>query len=198
MAIGQHMLFNIMGTKIPPIVTVIPGVPGLFFIYAVMQRGKKQAQSWIKEKLGMDDRVTRSEVILVDRFASTDAILLPIFERFGAKTTSQVEKLLYLQARLGIKLKTLDSIQNNDGMRNAVETEISKMQTEMDEIRHAIGTYAMLFVRGLFTDEMASVWEQMQSKIDERSAATNGQKGGGLWSSLEERTKSSAKDGRLE
>ena len=70
-----------------------------------------------------------------------------------------------------------------------VEAELHEMRTEMEDIRSAIGTYAMLFVRGLFTDEMASVWDQMQVKIQERSAATGGQKGGGLWSSLEERVK---------
>jgi len=47
-----------------------------------------------------------------------------------------------------------------------------------------------LFVRGLFTEEMVSVWERMQAKIQERSAETGGQKGGGLWSSLDDRIKS--------
>jgi hypothetical protein len=44
-----------------------------------------------------------------------------------------------------------------------------------------------LFVRGIYTEDVISVWDQMQAKIQERSAETNGQKGGGLWSSLDNR-----------
>ena len=89
---------------------------------------------------------------------------------------------------------------SDDTIYKAVEAKINEMRTEMKKIQNEIGPYAMLFVRGLFTDEMASVWEQIQSKIDERSAAIGGQsqKGGGLWSSLEERLNSSGADGRLE
>jgi hypothetical protein len=63
------------------------------------------------------------------------------------------------------------------------------MRAQMEKVQRGIGVYAMLFVRGLFTDEMISVWNRIQAKIRERSAATGGQKGGGLWSSLEERVK---------
>ncbi len=200
LAIGQHMLFNnLIGREgFHPVIFFLPVLPGILFIYYVMQRGKKQAQGWIKEKLGMDNRVTRGEVGLVDRLATPEDPLYPVVERFGVETTSQVEKLLYLQARIGIKSKALDGLRGNDTIYKAVEAEINEMRTEMKRIQSEIGSYAMLFVRGLFTDEMASVWEQMQSKIEERSAATGGQKGGGLWSSLEERLKSSTADGKLE
>jgi hypothetical protein len=72
------------------------------------------------------------------------------------------------------------------------------MQTEMDEARRNIGTYPMLFVRGLFTEEMVSVWEQVQAKVRERSVLNGGQKGGGLWSALEERIKAPPEPERLE
>lgn len=193
LAIGQHLSFNIMIMIVRErelFLSIISGFLGAIFIVFIMQHGRKQARRWIIQKLGMGDRVTRSEVNAVDRLDSAGEPLRPVFERFGAETAGQVEKLLYLQARLGIKRKTLDSFRDNAMMRNAVEAEIRAMRTEMDEIRRDIGTYAMLFVRGLFTDEMASVWDRMQVKIRERSAASGGQKGGGLWSSLEERVKS--------
>ena len=199
LAIGQHMVFNNLTrmNQFYPAATFIPGAPGLFFIYLVMQRGKKQAQGWIKQKLGMDDRVTPGEVAAIDRLASTDEVLFPILERFGAETASQVEKLLYLEARLGIKRKALESIQNNRTMHLAMEVEMHRIRAEIEETRHAIGTYPMLFVRGLFTEEMVSVWDQMQAKIQERSAAKGVQKGGGLWSSLEERVKQSKEKERF-
>jgi RsiW-degrading membrane proteinase PrsW (M82 family) len=190
LAIGQHMFFNNMisnGTFL--IVAIGAGFLGAGFIYYAMQRGRRQAQGWIKEKLGMDDRVTDGETRIVNRIEDLDQILLPVANRFGAEKASQVEKLLFLQARLGIKRKTLDSFQNNEKMLQAIKAEMSVMRAQMDEARRDIGTYAMLFVRGTFTEEILSVWDQMQTKIEERSAATGGQKGGGLWSSLDDRVK---------
>lgn len=190
LAIGQHMLFNNMissGTYL--IIAIGAGLLGGGFISLAMQRGKHQAQGWIKEKLGMTDRVTDGEARVVNRLEDLDQILLPVVERFGAETASQVEKLLFLQARLGIKRKTLDSFQDNKKMLQAVQTEMSEMRARMEEARRAIGTYAMMFVRGTFTEEIISVWDQVQAKIQERSAATGGQKGGGLWSSLDNRVK---------
>jgi RsiW-degrading membrane proteinase PrsW (M82 family) len=200
LAIGQHMLFNnlIGREEIHPVVFFLPVLPGILFIFYIMQHGKRQAQGWIKEKLGMDNRVTRGEVALIDRLAAPDDPLYPVVERFGIGTASKVEKLLYLQAHIGIKSKALDGLRGNDTIYKAVEAEINEMRTKMKKIQNEIGVYPMLFIRGLFTAEMASVWEQMQSKIDERSAATGRQKGGGLWSSLEERIKSSKADERLE
>jgi hypothetical protein len=152
-----------------------------------MQHSKDQARNWVKEKLGMHDRITRGEIAVIDRLPDPDDVLLPVSERFGAETASRVEKLLYLQARIGIKRKSLDSFQTNDRMRRSVEAQIREMREDMEKVRKSIGAYPMLFVRGLFTEEMLSVWDQMQAKVQERSAATGGQKGGGLWSSLEER-----------
>lgn len=197
LAIVQHMLYNNMiymintsDNRIPPGVIFIPGLLGIFFIIYIMQRGKKQAQAWIKEKLGMEKRVTRSEIAAVDRLADTDVMLLPIVERFGAEKAEQVEKLLYLQARIGIKRKALDGFRENDTARKELESRINKMRADMKKIQREIGIYVMLFVRGLFTEEMVSVWERLQAKIRERTAASGGQKGGGLWASLEERVKS--------
>jgi RsiW-degrading membrane proteinase PrsW (M82 family) len=199
LAIGQHMFFNIMTVHAAsPLIAIGIGILGAVIIYLVMQRGKKQAQNWIKQKLGVADRVTPGEVVAVDRLPSMDDLLLPVLERFGPETASKVEKLLYLQARLGIKRKTLESFQQDAMMLNAVETEIREMQTEMDEARRDIGAYAMLFVRGLFTEEMVSIWEQVQAKVREQSALNGGQKGGGLWSSLDERLKAPTEPERLE
>lgn len=188
LAIGQHMLFNNMisrGTYL--IVAVGAGLLGAAFIFYAMRRGVRTARNWIKEKLGMADRVTRGEAALVDRLESADEILAPITDRFGPEMASNVERLLFLQARLGIKRKTLDSFHQNEHMHRAVEAEMANMRSQMEAYRRAIGAYVMLFVRGAYTEEVISVWDQMHHKIKERSAATSGQKGGGLWSTLDDR-----------
>ena len=191
LAIGLHMFYNYLvhQGKASLLGAFGIGILGAMFVYFVMQRGKRQAQDWIRQQLGMRDGVTSGEVALVNRLPSTDDLLQPVFERFGFEKTRQVEKLLYLQARLGIKRKFLDSIPKNDPLHAALEIDLREMQSEMLAAERRIGTYTMLFIRGLYTDEMVSVWERMQAKIRERSALNGGQKGGGLWSSLEERLK---------
>ena len=196
LAIGQHMFFNNMisnGTYL--IVAIGAGALGAGFIYFAIRRGRKQAQGWIKEKLGMADRVTSGEVRVVNRLEDLDQVLQPVADRFGNDVADKVEKLLFLQARLGIKRKTLDSFQNDPKMLKAVQAEMDEMRAQMEEARRGIGTYAMMFVRGIFTEEMLSVWNQMQNKIQEQSAATGGQKGGGLWSSLDHRVQQSSNPG---
>jgi RsiW-degrading membrane proteinase PrsW (M82 family) len=189
LAISLHTIYNwISHDKISLYYAIGTGVLGFAFIYFAMQLGKKQAQGWIRQKLGMLDGVTNGEVALVNRLDSNQDIFFPIFERFGVEKARQVEKLTYLQARLGIKRKALDSFQNSS-MRKALEAEIRGMQKEVRTEQRAIGTYAMLFVRGLFSEEMVSVWERMQAKIRERSAEKNIQKGPNVWSSLDERVK---------
>lgn len=190
LAMGQHWAYNnIIGRNWPQIITYLPGVPGLYLVIFFMQRGKDQAREWIRANLGMADRVTRGEVAVIDRLAGPGEVLLPVKERFGDATAGQMEKLLYLQARLGIKRKALDSLPETSINRAGLEVEVDEMRADMQKIERKIGAYVMLFVRGLFTDEMISVWDRIQVKIQEQSAAKGGQKGGGLWTSLDERLK---------
>jgi RsiW-degrading membrane proteinase PrsW (M82 family) len=190
LAIGQHMIFNNMitnGTFL--IVAIGAGLLGAIFIYVAMRRGRKQAQSWIKEKLGMEDGVTSGEAAFVNRLDNLDEILKPIADRFGAEKATLVEEFLFIQARLGIKRKSLDSL--DEKLSRSVEAEMVGMRADMDSIRREVGTYVMIFVRGTYTEDVISVWNQIQAKIQARSDANNGQKGGGLWTSLDNRVEQS-------
>jgi protease PrsW len=190
LAISQHMVYNkVIQDSDSSLSAIGIGLLGAAFVVLSIQHGKKQAQNWIKQKLGIDDGVTRHEVVAVDRLASSDVILFPILERFGPEKATQVEKLLYLEARLGLKRNALDSVRDNSDLHRALEAEVRAMRKKIKATHRAIGAYTMLFVRGLFTSEMISVWDRMQAKVRERSASTGGQKGGGLWTSLEERLK---------
>jgi RsiW-degrading membrane proteinase PrsW (M82 family) len=191
LAIGWHMLFNNMvsrGTYL--FVAIGAGLTGALFIYFSIRRGNKQAEQWIKDRLGMQDRVTSGEAAMVNRLKNLEEILLPVVDRFGPDTASRVEEFLFIQARIGIKRKTTDDL--DEKLRRAVEAEIEKMKAEMDEIRRELGTYVMLFVRGAYPEEVVSVWNQMQDKVMASSAASGGQKGGGLWSSLDNRVRSAS------
>jgi len=191
LAIGWHMLFNNMvsrGTFLS--VAIGAGLTGALFIYLSIRRGLKQAEQWIRDRLGMEDRVTSGEAAMVNRIKELDEILLPVVDRFGPETASRVEEFLFIQARIGIKRKTTDDL--DEKLRRAVEAEIEKMREEMDGIRRELGTYVMLFVRGAYPEDVINVWGQMQAKIEASAAASGGQKGGGLWSSLDDRLQSAS------
>jgi RsiW-degrading membrane proteinase PrsW (M82 family) len=189
LAIGLHMFYNVTissgGTSLASAFGI--GILGAVFVYLAMQQGKLQARAWIRQKLGMFDGVTPGEVAMVDRLPTMSDLLHPVFERFGCDKARQMEKLLYLQARLGIKRNFVDSIPKNDPSRSTAEKDLRTMRTEMRAAQRAVGAYTMLFVRGLYTGELISVWDQMQAKILAGAKEKGGQKGGGLWSSLEER-----------
>jgi RsiW-degrading membrane proteinase PrsW (M82 family) len=194
LAISLHMVYNnaINSGRAPLTSAFGIGILAAFFVYFAMQAGKAQARAWIRQQLGMRDGVTPGEVAMVNRLPTMDDLLQPVFDRFGSEKTRQVEKLLYIQARLGIKRNFLESTPQNDPSSNTVEQEMRAMRTEMKAAQRAVGAYAMLFVRRLYTDEVISVWEQIQSKILAQSAQKSGQKGGGVWSSLEDRLKTPA------
>jgi len=188
LAIGWHMLFNnMLKMGIDLGVAIGAGFTGAIFIYFSIRRGVKQAEQWIRDRLGMEDRVTSGEAAMVNRLKNLDEVLQPVVERFGPETASRVEEFLFIQARIGIKRKTTDDL--DEKLRRAVNAEIEKLKVEMDAIRRELGAYVMLFVRGAYPEEVISVWSRMHDKVLASSAASGGQKGGGLWSSLDDRLK---------
>lgn len=186
LAIGLHMGFNLMVSSGAHLAIAIGiGLLGATYIYYSISRGLLQAQRWIQERLGMVDRVTEGEAVIVNRIQNLDEILLPVYERFGPAKTEQVQKFLRIQARLGIMRKTLENL--DERSRCAVEAEMDVMRAEVDEIRCALGAYVMMFVRGAYSEDTISIWDQLQARVETQSDATAGQKGGGLWSSLNNR-----------
>ena len=126
---------------------------------------------------------------LLRAFATKLFVLLVIFVT--------VPIIVYDQLRAADEDKKL-LLMESAHQQGRMVAEIREMQADMEKVRKSVGVYPMLFVRGLFTEEMLSVWDRMQTKVQERSVATGGQKGGGLWSSLEERVQSPLKNGRVD
>ena len=91
-----------------------------------------------------------------------DEVLTPLADQFGEEKAIHIEKLLKLQARLGILRKSLDKLQDEDLLR-VTPNDITEVRTEMDEARSAIGSYAMLFLRGVFPEDDSPLWGQLES-----------------------------------
>jgi RsiW-degrading membrane proteinase PrsW (M82 family) len=160
------------------------GILGFGLIIFFIQRGTKEAQIWIKESLGMADRVTAGEVKAVDKIRDMGMVLTPLAEIFGEEKTRQIEKLLLKQARLGILRKNLEKLQDEKLIQNT-ETEIETLRGEMDEARIEIGQYAMMTLRGIFPEEDNLLWEQLENIINQRIAEAPGPQKGGLWDKLD-------------
>lgn len=184
-----HMVFNTMvsaGTYI--IVAVLFGAVGMSLIWFVIRRGMDTQKQWVGEKLGVEDRVTKSETRAVTGIDKVvQELLKPFEERFGSEKVPAVRDLLSKQAEIGIKRKLLDSTPSPI-KRKEVEDIIQKLVHEMEELRRLIGVYPMMFVRTVYLDQDKKVWDTLNARV---AASSTGQKGGGVWDRVNERVKQS-------
>ena len=170
LAIALHMGYNNLVTRVTSgwllvyAVTVGAGAAGL--IALMIRRGMKEEQSWIRETLGVTDRVERQEVAAVEDIAKVDRVLKRLSATFGPASAGKIEKLLYTQARLGILRKTVEKI-TDEKMRFGIQDEIEQLHAEMERARHEIGSYAMAYLRYTHLEEMFSVYDLLGSRIQE-------------------------------
>jgi tRNA U34 5-carboxymethylaminomethyl modifying GTPase MnmE/TrmE len=150
----------------------------------MIKRGLKDEQAWIKETLGINDRVERQEVAAVQNIAKVDDVLKRLAQTFGSETASRIEKLLLVQARLGIQRKAAEKMADAK-MRAGIQAEIEKLHKEMEVARHEIGSYAMVYLRYTHLDEMFSVYAILGAKIQELAAQPRGP-GMGVFDRLKE------------
>jgi hypothetical protein len=184
-----HVIFNTVsnipniGTLIVIITITLIGVVSYGLIFDQIRRGLRDNKAAIEEKLGMADRVTSGETKAVLSLETIDEILGPLAEQFGPKKAEHIEKLLKKQARLGILRKNQDKMQD-PAMLETNRREMESVRVDMEELRKAIGSYPMLFLRGVFPEDDSPLWGQLENVIADRIAASTGPQVGGLWDQL--------------
>jgi RsiW-degrading membrane proteinase PrsW (M82 family) len=187
-AILFHLGFNNLVTRLNSALLLLyaaaVGFSGTLFIVALIKRGLKDEQRWIKEKLGMADRVTASEAAIVNRWKDAKDILGPLKLRFGTQKTAQIEIFLLAQARLGILRKSLDKIPD-EKTRASVRKEMARVRQEMNQARKDVGTYCMIYVRDIFPENNNVLWGQLETAMETNQPTSPG---GGMWASLEKQT----------
>jgi len=188
LAMVIHVGFNIIVDDDVSLLTAfILGIVSVLFIIVIIQQGLKIQQAWIGEMLGMIDRVTPSEAIAVQRIRSLDDILSPVTRQFGTDKASKAQSLVLMQAKIGIKRKILETIQD-ERTCHEFEAEIQRITTDMNKLRKSIGPYCMLFIRTVYLENETKVWELINERL---AAAGAGQAGGGLWTRLDDRLRES-------
>ena len=162
---------------------ILLGIFGFGLIAFFIKRGTNEAQTWIRESLGMGDGVTTGEARAVDQIKEMDTLLGPLAQVYGEDKAHQIEKLLQMQARLGILRNNLDKLQDDKLIQNTKE-EIATVRQQMDEARRAIGNYEMMTLRLIFPEEDTSMWSQLENILDQKIATAPGPQVGGLWDKL--------------
>ncbi len=173
LAILFHMGYNNLVTRLTSgwllAYAVILGGGAAGLIAWMIRRGLREEQGWIQEKLGATDRVGPQEVAAVQNIARVDEVLKRLAATFGSGAAAKIEKLLYTQARLGILRKTAEKM-SDQKMRLGIQDEIGQLQQEMEQARHAIGSYAMVYLRYTHLEEMFSVYALLETRILDQAA----------------------------
>jgi hypothetical protein len=183
-----HVIFNVISnaeftnTLILIITISVIGLISFGIIVLAIRQGLKESKAWIEEKLGMTDRVTAGETKAVLSLKNIDEVLAPLAEQFGEDKAEHIENLLKKQARLGILRKNLDKLQD-ENLLTDTRMEIEEVRAEMEIARQAIGSYAMVYLRGIFPEDDSPLWGQLETIISDRIASSNPQ-AGGLWDQL--------------
>lgn len=184
-----HVIFNVVSnseftnTLILIITISVIGLISFGVIVLAIRQGLKESKAWIEEKLGMADRVTAGETKAVLSLKDIDEILAPLAEQFGPEKAEHIEILLKKQARLGILRKALDKIQD-EKLLTETRKEMVEVRSEMEMARKAIGSYPMLYLRGIFPEDDSPLWGQLENIISDRISASPNRQPGGLWDQL--------------
>jgi RsiW-degrading membrane proteinase PrsW (M82 family) len=185
-----HIGFNNMVTRVNSglllVYAAVSGFGGAGLIALAIRRGLKEEKDWLKEKLGMVDRVTQQEAEIVQRIENVSEILKPLADRYGKTEAAKIEKMIMAQARIGLLRKSLEKL-TDEKMKRAVENQIAKLRGEMENAQRAIGTYAMLQLRHTIPEDVSPVWGKLEAIIQERASAPQTAGKTNLWDNLKTR-----------
>lgn len=186
-AICLHLAFNNM-------VALVADGPVLLFaaviamlavglIVFLIFRGLGQSRQWIEQQLGTGDRVTMGEAKVVRRYEDMHDLLKPVRDMFGEEKAAQIEQLLNLQARIGIKRGALEKLQD-ERMQRASQAEIDTMNEQMEKLRRSIGAYTMLAVRQIIPENTSPLWDMLRNRIQQSIENRPASGGANLFASL--------------
>jgi RsiW-degrading membrane proteinase PrsW (M82 family) len=188
LAMTLHMGFNNLVTRVTTgwllVYAVLVGGGAAGLIALMMRIGFKEEQTSIRETLGVADRVGREEVKAVLNIAKVDDVLKLIAARFGTGKAAQIEKLLLVQARLGI-LKNNAEKTADEKIRAETLAQIGPLRQEMESARREIGSYAMAYLRYTHLEELFSVYSALGARLQELAAQPRGP-GMGVFDRLKE------------
>jgi len=165
-----HMGFNNLVTRVNSgwllLYAILIGAGASALIVVMIRRGLEEERTWIGETLNQEMRVEREEAAAVQNLDNVDHVIHHLAERLGEDKAEQIRKLLYIQARLGIKTKAAGMMEDAN-LRTAILTEIASLKKEMEAARKQIGSYAMMYLRATHLEESFSWQDLLAHRIEE-------------------------------
>ncbi len=135
------------------------GLAGLGLIALFISLGLSEQKQWIGDTLDRRVGVTGGEARAAQSYDKLEELLEPITMQFPQKT-EQVMALVLCQAQLGIKRKVQERLEDSQ-QKSLLAQEIEQLQTEMEQLRKAIGPYVMTYVRSVFPEGTLNPWARM-------------------------------------
>ena len=142
------------------------GLGGVALTAGFIFWGLHEEQVWLRQSLGLDVGVSQGEAAVVQRLADLKLLLQPVEDHFGRRRRDQVESLLRLQARLGLKRRVHD-LTSDPHLRGQLDLEIASMREKADALRREVGVYCMVFVRSILPPEVETLWDRLSQALAE-------------------------------
>ncbi len=165
-----HAGFNsVSQTELFPRVWIVPmqvgfGLTGVGLMMLVILIGLREQREWIGEMLRERVGMTEAEVRGAQAAGDLEEVLRPIVRQFP-KEAEQLEALLRSQARLGIKRKVQESIQDLDVQRK-VGQEVAELEGDTRRLRSEMGPCTTLYMQCVFPQDDSDTWtclEEMEA-----------------------------------
>lgn len=127
------------------------GVGGSIVIAWQINQGLVDEKKHFAETLGMGVDVSTGERKAVQNLGGTsiEMIFGELGEFFGNENSTQIRRLLVLQANIGILQNNLNS-PVSDRLRTAWEEEIAELRAEMEKVRKELGAAVNVFLESVF------------------------------------------------
>ena len=145
----RHAGFNLMvghPTTLLVLLAIVVGVASLLLTMWFISRGLRDERRWIQEQLA---RVGTSadEIRLIDDLPELHHNLSSIAQRFGDHKRETLEKMLRLEARVGLRRKVLEF--SEDGERARVAADVRSLEEQVASLRREVGTSCLAYFHKL-------------------------------------------------
>ena len=159
LATALHIVYNNLVTVLSPgplllLVAIGIGAVGVVTISVLMNQGLAEERKRFAETLTSSVGVSASERRAVQQLGgeAIEHILKELADIFGEDKIAAIRRLLVIQANIGILQNNLRS-PASERLRQAWQEEIRGLRAEINQLRKALGLYAMSFLRGVFPED---------------------------------------------
>jgi RsiW-degrading membrane proteinase PrsW (M82 family) len=175
----NNIVYRTEGT-LTQVLAIAIGLGGVALVAAFIFWGLAEERRWLRETLGLQVGVSAGEAAVVQRLDDLERLVAPVGAHFGVEKRKQVERLLRLQAQLGLKRK-VQELAPDPKLRAEMEREVGVLRGEIDLVRRQVGIYCMSYVRSILPPETEPLWARLDQALEALETTSRPS----LWGTLE-------------